>query len=134
MIELLLRHDVQRFTKTFSARTGDMFDDSSHKALRPYRELAVLFYLRDELLESILPRIKRRLSFVAPREIIAEDMPARGRIDWPRTMAASLRDRPGELPSKMQTRQRRRVFDDDGELQRLEVRGVEEGVTPAIRL
>jgi hypothetical protein len=72
--------------------------------------LAVLVFLRDELLDSILPRIKRRLSFLAPREVLVEALPPRGRIDWGRTLAASLRERPGEPPLEVQTRQRRRHF------------------------
>jgi hypothetical protein len=78
--------------------------------LERYRELAVLIYLRDELFQSILPRIKRRLSFAAPRELRSEDMPARGRIDWTRTINTSLNSLPGEPPLKVQTRQRRRHF------------------------
>jgi hypothetical protein len=69
----------------------------------------VVIYLRDELFDSILPRIKCRLSFVAPRELAAEEPRARGRIDWHRT-AASWRERPGEVPLKVVTRQRRRHF------------------------
>lgn len=107
MVELLLRHDAPRFGKTFGERVADRLADPR---LRRYRELAVAFYLRDELFDSILPRIKRRLSFLAPREILVEDLPPRGRIDWSRTMAASLRDRPGEVPLEVQTRQRRRHF------------------------
>ncbi|MBX0330177.1 hypothetical protein K2Z83_21135 [Oscillochloris sp. ZM17-4] len=110
MVELLLRHDVRRLGGSFATRLGALFDDERHAALRPYRELAVLLYLRDELLDSILPRIKRRLSFLAPRELVAEGLPPRGRIDWPRTMAAGLRDRPGEPPLDVRTRQRRRHF------------------------
>src|SRR5690606_4705997 len=110
MVELLLRHDVRRLGSSFAARLGTLFDDARHAGLRPYRELAVLVYLRDELLESILPRIKRRLSFLAPRELMVEELPPRGRIDWPRTMAAGLRERPGEPPLAVHTRQRRRHF------------------------
>lgn len=110
MVELLLRHDVRRLGSSFATRHGALFDDERHQGLRPYRELAVLVYLRDELLESILPRIKRRLSFVAPRELLVEALPPRGRIDWGRTMTASLRERPGEPPLEVHTRQRRRHF------------------------
>jgi hypothetical protein len=110
MVELLLRHDLKRFGSTFGERQSALFDDETHPALQPYRELAVLFFLRDELFDSILPRIKRRLSFLAPREIVQEELPPRGRIDWSRTMAAGLRDRPGEPPLEVQTRQRRRHF------------------------
>ena len=107
MVELLLRHDAPRFDTTFGERAAEMFADPR---LRRFRELAVVFFLRTELFESILPRIRRRLSFVAPRELLVEELPPRGRIDWSRTMAASLRDRPGEAPLEVQTRQRRRHF------------------------
>lgn len=110
MVELLLRHDVRRLGGSFTGRLGTLFDDVRHAGLQPYRELAVLVYLRDELLESILPRIKRRLSFLAPREVLVEELPPRGRIDWSRTMAAGLRERPGEPPLDVHTRQRRRHF------------------------
>jgi hypothetical protein len=107
MVELLLRHDAPRFGKTFDEQQADMFAD---ERLRQYRELAVLFYLRDELFSSILPRIKRRLSVAAPREMQTEDLPPRGRIDWSRTIADGLRARPGEPPLTVTTRQRRRHF------------------------
>jgi hypothetical protein len=107
MVELLLRHDASRFRSTFGEHIADQLE---HPLLARYRDLAVLFYLRDELFDSILPRIKRRLSFVAPRELMVEDLPPRGRIDWGRTATASWRDRPGEVPLEVQTRQRRRHF------------------------
>jgi hypothetical protein len=107
MVELLLRHDAHQFGKTFDEQQADVFTD---ERLRHYRELAVLFYLRDELFSSILPRIKRRLSVAAPREMQTEDLPPRGRIDWSRTIADGLRARPGEPPLSVTTRQRRRHF------------------------
>jgi hypothetical protein len=107
LIELLLRHDTARFDKTFGERSAEGVDEPR---LRRYRELAVLFYLRDELFNIILPRIKRRLSFVAPREIRTEELPARGRIDWPSTMTANMHGLPGEPPLQVQTRQRGRHF------------------------
>jgi hypothetical protein len=110
MVELLLRHDLQRFGTTFTERQAALFDDQRHTILHPYRELAVLMFLRNELFTSILPRIKRRLSFLAPREVVVEELPPRGRIDWPRTVTASLNTLPGEAPLEVQTRQRRRHF------------------------
>jgi hypothetical protein len=107
MVELLLRHDAPQFRSTFGEQIADQL---AHPLLARYRDLAVLFYLREELFDSILPRIKRRLSFAAPRELMVEDLPPRGRIDWGRTMTASWRDRPGETPLAVQTRQRRRHF------------------------
>jgi hypothetical protein len=107
MVELLLRYDAPRFGATFGEQIADQL---YHPLLARYRDLAVLFYLRDELFDAILPRIKRRLSFAAPREVMVEDLPPRGRIDWGRTLTASWRERPGEMPLEVQTRQRRRHF------------------------
>jgi hypothetical protein len=56
-------------------------DPADADAVRRARELGVLFYLRDELFEHILPRIVRRLSFESPRTTIVEEPPTRGRID-----------------------------------------------------
>lgn len=109
LVELLLRHDEGRFGGTFGERSAD--PEPGHLWLEQYRELAVLFYLRDELFDSILPRIKRRLSFESPRELREEEPPTRGRIDWGRTAAATWRERPGEVPLQVVTRQRRRYFD-----------------------
>jgi hypothetical protein len=109
MVELLLRYDIPRFISTFAELSGSASLEED-AALGQLRELAVVIYLRDELFEQILPRIKRRLSFAAPRAIMVEDLPARGRIDWPRTMAASWRELPEEPPLEMHTRQRRRHF------------------------
>ncbi len=108
MVELLLRHDVQRFGKLFAEQQADMVADDPR--LQRYRQLAVLFYLRDELFVSILPRIKRRLSFIAPHEVQSELLPPRGRIDWPRTIASGLRNAPGQPAVNVVTRQRRRNF------------------------
>ncbi|MBA3533070.1 MAG: hypothetical protein H0T73_14190 [Ardenticatenales bacterium] len=109
MVELLLRHHPPHFERAFGEWQADPthLDDSY---LRRVRDLAVLFYLRDELFGSILPRIKRRLSFAAPRETQREELPTRGRIDWPRTAAASWRETPDEPPLEVITRQRRRHF------------------------
>jgi hypothetical protein len=114
MVELLQRHDVARFEHTFTERTGDPETTSAGSAgalFRRQRDLAVFFYLRGELFDHILPRIKRRLSFVAPHTLRREELPPRGRIDWPRTAAGALRDRPGEPPLTVYTRRRRRHFD-----------------------
>lgn len=109
LVELLLRYDAPRFVAAFRERVAEP-DGREDAELQRYRQLAVLVYLRQELFGSILPRIKRRLSFAAPRELIVEELPARGRIDWQRTLTAAWRDRPGEPPLAMYTRQRRRHF------------------------
>lgn len=109
MVELLLRHDNERFDKLFRERHSDQ-ETIATQLLKHYRNLAVLFYLRDELFEHILPRIKHRLSFEAPRETQTEELPSRGRIDWGRTARATWNERPTEAPLEVITRQRRRHF------------------------
>lgn len=109
LVELLLRHEAPRFNRIFGERIADAANTEDER-LRHYRELAVLFHLRDELFDSILPRIKRRLSFESPREVLIEELPPRGRIDWNRTVTAAWRNFPGEVPLEVHTRQRRRHF------------------------
>lgn len=109
MVELLLRHDQGRFQQYYSARTA--FDaEPEADRLHRYRELGVLFHLRAELFEHILPQIIRRLSFEAPRSLSSEEPPAQGRVDWDRSLDATWAERPGEPPLVLQTRQRRRTF------------------------
>lgn len=109
LIVLLLRHDEDGFRRFIDARPG-FTPDAEDAVPRRYRELGVLFFLRDELFEHILPRIVRRLSFELPRSTIIEEPPARGRIDWARTLDAAWAERPGEPPLVLHTRQRRRDF------------------------
>lgn len=107
LVELLLRYDAPRLAAHFDERPSGPLGDPR---LARYRELAALWHLRGELFESVLPRVKRRLSFAAPRELRVEPLPPRGRVDWPQTAAASLRERPGQPPLVAHTRQRRRSF------------------------
>lgn len=107
LVELLLRHDAPAFTESFGERASGPLADPK---LARHRELAALWHLRRELFEEILPRVKRRLSFAAPREVGVEPLPPRGRVDWAQTAAAGLRHRPGQPPLEARTRQRRRHF------------------------
>jgi hypothetical protein len=109
LIALLLRHDAPSFRRFVDLRS-EFDQEQDADALQHYRELAVLFHLRDEFFEDILPRIVRRLSFEAPRTMLIEEPPVSGRIDWERTLAATWTDRPGEVPLLLHTRQRRRDF------------------------
>jgi len=106
MVELLLRHYAPQFRKIYESLSSSP-DELMQRVLKPYRDLAVLFYLKDELFGNILPRIKRRLSFELPRQTIIEPLPTRGRVDWVRTARASLGDEP---PLEAHTRQRQRHF------------------------
>ncbi len=109
LIALLVRHDEQSFGHYYDQR--EQFEqERDTDALQRYRELGVLFHLRDELFEHILPRIVRRLSFESPRNMLIEEPPVRGRIDWERTLDATWAERPGETPLLLHTRQRRRDF------------------------
>ncbi len=108
LVTLLLRHDEQHFGHYYDVRTE--FDSERNTILDPYRRLGVLFALRDELFEHILPRIVRRLSFESPRHTVIEEPPPRGRVDWDRTLNATWAERPGEPPLLLHTRQRRRDF------------------------
>ena len=109
LVALLLRYDEQRFHRLIT--TDDQRAAERDAAfLQPYRELGTLFVLRDLLFDDLLPRIVRRLSFAAPREMTLEEPPVRGRIDWGRTLEASWNDRPGEAPLQLYTHQRRRDF------------------------
>jgi hypothetical protein len=107
LVELLLRHDAPALASAIGERPGGALDDPR---LARHRELAALWHLRGELFEGVLPQIKRRLSFAAPRELGVEPLPTRGRVDWAQTAAAGLRDRPGQAPLEARTRQRRRSF------------------------
>jgi hypothetical protein len=110
MVDLLMRHDSNRFGELFGERSTAEPTSVSQQILKRYRDLAVLFYLRDELFENILPNIKRRLSFEAPRQTQVEELPARGRVDWAKTARQSLRERPTEVALEVITRQHRRHF------------------------
>jgi hypothetical protein len=107
LIALLLRHDADRFRHELTTHPDYAADAD---AVRRARELGVLFYLRDELFEHILPRIVRRLSFESPRTTSVEEPPTRGRIDWERTLDAAWEELPSEPPLDLHTRQRRRDF------------------------
>ncbi len=108
LVTLLLRFDEGGFTRHYRIRQSGASDDQT--LLRPYRDLAALTLLRDELFDDLLPRIVRRLSFEAPRQTIIEEAPPRGRVDWERTLDATWAATPGQPPLLMHTRQRRRDF------------------------
>jgi hypothetical protein len=108
LIALMLQHDQHGFRRFIDARVDAAEADQS--ATRPYRDLGVLFFLGAALFEDILPRIVRRLSFESPRSTVVEEPPARGRVQWERTLDAVWAERPGEPPLLLHTRQRRRDF------------------------
>jgi hypothetical protein len=109
LVALLLRYDEGGFGRLIGARSSRAAEQAE-AGLQRYRDLGVVFVLRDDLFEDILPRIVRRLSFESPRNLVIEEPPARGRVDWVRTIDAAWAERPGETPLLLHTRQRRRDF------------------------
>lgn len=109
LVELLLRYDEAGFGRQIGVRAS-YGAERMDAALQRYRDLGAIFALRDDLFEDILPRIVRRLSFASPRNLMVEEPPVRGRIDWERSLDAAWAERPGEAPLLLHTRQRRRDF------------------------
>lgn len=109
LVALLLRYDEGGFGRLIGT-SASYAAEQTDATLQRYRDLGAIFVLRDELFEDILPRIVRRLSFESPRNLIVEEPPARGRIDWGRSLDAAWAERPGEAPLLLHTRQRRRDF------------------------
>jgi hypothetical protein len=94
MIALMLQHDQHGFRRFIDSRVDAAEEEQS--AMRPYRDLGVLFFLGAALFEDILPRIVWRLSFESPRHLVVEEPPARGRVHWERTLDAVWSERPGQ--------------------------------------
>lgn len=109
LVALLLRFDEAGFARHYGQHE-DQTANAEFAALQPYRDMAALVLLRDELFDDILPRIVRRLSFESPRTTVVEEPPPRGRVDWERTLDATWASTPGEPPLELHTRQRRRDF------------------------
>ncbi len=107
LIALLLRYDERSFRLFFDAHTN--FEPEAATLLF-YREMGILFHLRDDLFEHIVPHIVRRLSFESPRSLVSEEIPAQGQIDWQHTFDSTWAERPGEPPLRFSTRQHRRDF------------------------
>ncbi len=79
--------------------------------LRAYDEYTRLVALADELLDDILPRIRRQMSFQATRENLVEEAPMRGQIDGGASLRRGWSERPGQPPVQFATRLRSRTFD-----------------------
>src|SRR5262249_42006484 len=62
----------------------------------------------DELLDDILPRIRRQLSLQTDHARLLEEAPTRGAIDWTRTIERTLRETPGLPPLCFDTHLRQR--------------------------
>ncbi len=107
LIRLLLIHDRGLFRSQF--RT--FFVESTLPQiplLQQYDRYIKLLTLSDELLDDILPRVRRQLSLQTDHARLREEAPTRGDIDWRRTIDRTQRETPGLPPTQFDTRLRLR--------------------------
>lgn len=107
LIRLLLIHDRGLFRSQF--RT--FFVESTLPQiplLQQYDRYIKLITLSDELLDDILPRVRRQLSLQTDHARLCEEAPTRGDVDWHRTINRTLRETPGLPPTRFDTRLRLR--------------------------
>jgi hypothetical protein len=110
LIRLLLQYDVPLFRKQFRF----FFAKSALPQiplLQQYDRFIKLQTLSNELLEAILPRIRRQLSLKTNHLRLHEDAPTRGDIDWSRTIERSWNYSPGQPPQQFETRLRQRSME-----------------------
>ncbi len=107
VMRLLLTHDARLFRGQF--RT--FFAESQLPSLplfQQYDRYLRLVALSDELLDDVMPRVRRRLSLQISHERLREEAPTRGDIDWRRTIERSWRETPGLAPVTFDTKLRQR--------------------------
>lgn len=110
IMRLLLQHDERLFRHQFSL----FFADSTLPQLplfQQYDRYVKLRLLSNELLDDILPRIRRRLSMKTSHARLREEAPTRGDIDWPRTLERSWSISPGLPALQFETRLRQRSME-----------------------
>jgi hypothetical protein len=106
---LLLRHDRRTFRGHFREWQCASAPPTL-PLLHAYNHFARLLLLADELLNDILPRIHRQMSFQTPRQTRDEEAPLRGQINWDASLRRSWNERPGHPPTRFVTNQRCRTF------------------------
>src|SRR5437763_8214217 len=88
ILRLLFQHDESLFRRQFSC----FFVESTLPQiplLQQYDRYVKLRTLSQELLDDILPRIRRQLSLKTSHARLHEEAPTRGDIDWQRTLERS---------------------------------------------
>jgi len=95
LVALLRQHD--------NALLGD--------SAAPWRRMAALTSAADTLLDDLMPRVVRHLSAAASHTRGHELLPTRGRVDWPRTLAANWRTLPDHPPLSVVAQRRGQAFD-----------------------
>lgn len=107
VMRLLLTHDARLFRGQF--RTFFAASDLPPVPLfQQYDRYLRLLTLSDELLDDVMPRVRRRLSLQISQERLREEAPTRGDIDWRRTIERAWREMPGLPPTVFDTRLRQR--------------------------
>ncbi|HVB25622.1 MAG TPA: hypothetical protein VNG51_27040 [Ktedonobacteraceae bacterium] len=110
IIRLLLQHNEPLFRNSF----GRFFVQSKLPQiplLRQYDRFIRLRSLSSELLDDIMPRIRRQLSLKTNQQRLQEETPTRGDIDWQRTFERNWTQSPGQLPLQFDTRLRQRSME-----------------------
>lgn len=109
VIRLLLQHDMPLFRGQFHL----FFVKSALPdvpLLQHYDRYIKLRILSNELLEDILPRVRRQLSLRTDHLRQHEEAPTRGDIDWSRTIERTWHQTPGQPPQQFATRLRQRSW------------------------
>jgi len=110
IMRLLLQHDESLFRSQFRR----FFVKSTLPQiplLQQYDRYMKLQTLSNELLDDIMPRIRRQLSLKTGHARLREEAPTRGDIDWPRTIKRSWSLSPGLPPLHFETRLRQRSLE-----------------------
>jgi len=110
ILRLLLQHDKPLLRNQFR----QFFVESTLPQLpllQQYDRYVKLQILSNELLDDILPRIRRQLSLKTSHARLHEEAPTRGDIDWQRTLERSWSHTPGLSPTQFDTRLRQRSME-----------------------
>lgn len=108
VLRLLLQHHEVLFRQQFRL----FFAESALPPLpllQQYDRFMKLRMLGGELLNDIMPRIRRELSLRTDHSRLREEAPTRGDIDWPRTLERAAGTQPGLPPQQFETRLRQRT-------------------------
>ena len=108
-MRLLLQHDAPLFRNQFRLFTAQSTLPPI-PLLQQYDRYIKLRVLSNELLDDILPRIRRQLSLKTTHKRLLEESPTRGDIDWLRTIEHSWDQVPGQAPLLFTTRLRQRAM------------------------
>ncbi len=106
LLFLLDKHEFDKLYRTFFAGT----DLPRMHTLEQYVRYIRLFTCSDELLDDIMPRIRRQLRLQSHKLLLYEEAPTRGTIDWQRSLQRTWNTTPGEPPRRFDTRWRQRTI------------------------